>query len=159
MLWTVYFTVAFLLLIALFTWKGHSMHLFEILTVWMAVVFVDDLYVASLTLQLGWIEIPGVGETAFVRMIHLQILTPLIVVWGMSLTDRIRPFYGKWMAGAATGLVLALIRLHLSSCGVIRIVTEKGRVVDLLEALLLIAYAFAVRAAYRVLLRKDGLRL
>ncbi|MBB6669633.1 hypothetical protein [Cohnella nanjingensis] len=135
------------------------MHLFELLFVWMTVVFVDDMYVAVLTLNLKWIQPASGIEHGLVRCIYLQVLSPLLVVWGMTLADRIRQWYWKAMLPAATGVLIGLVQQHITVSGVMRFVADGKSSYNWLESILLVYYAFAVRSAYRTLMRKDGLRI
>jgi hypothetical protein len=153
LLLVVYLSAALLLMTA-FCVTDKKLHLFEILSAWMAVSSIAAVLSSYFMVNMKVIVVPDGREEAVVRIINMLVLTPLIVVWIM---DRVEPT-GKWALrwiGYLSIVVLLLLCGYLLFYNHVVRFVRWGWLAFAVKDIILPVAAFLAICVVRYLMRKD----
>jgi hypothetical protein len=155
---SVYSSFAIMALISFCT-SPKKLHLYQILFIWMGIVFFDDLYFTMTSLNAEIVKPSYTVANTVIRNLSLYVLTPIIMIWGLDFAARSRTKSAKglWLL-----LIIALmlgLEYSLSVTKVMHFPPYWKAWWSMLEmiALLLLSYTILVLSTF--ILRKDNIRI
>jgi hypothetical protein len=155
---SVYLSISIMALISFCT-TSKKLHLYQILFLWMGIVFFDDLYFSMTSLNLEIVKPSYTVTNTVIRNLGLYVLTPIIVIWGFDFAARCKTkaHKGIWLL-FTIGIMLGL-EYSLAETKVLLYPDYWKAWWSLSEmvALLLLSYALLILSAF--ILRKDGIRI
>lgn len=145
-----------LILIAFFAIKKR-LHLFEIIFTWLVVAFVHDAYFMYISLNLK-LAIPSTElPNVFIRVFYQQIITPVVVVWGLDGIIRAKGFLLKLVMFILPCLVLLGFKYVFYYFQIIKPALGWNYFYGSTEGAVLVLFTLICLYLYRIVLRKDGL--
>ncbi|REE68803.1 hypothetical protein A8990_13669 [Paenibacillus taihuensis] len=145
-----------LILIGFFTVKKR-LHLFEIIFTWLVVALVHDAYFMYISLNLK-LAIPSlILPNVFIRVFYQQIITPVIVVWGLDGILRVRGFLLKLVLFVVPCAALFGFKYVFYYYQIVESAHGWHFLYASIEGAILVLFTLICLYLYRIVLRKDGL--
>lgn len=83
MAFSVFFSLTIILLVS-FVAIEKKLHLFEILYMWMVIIFIHHTFLAVTVLNLKLVELPGYGANYWTLVFNRITLIPILIIWFMD---------------------------------------------------------------------------
>lgn len=133
-----------------------KLHPLRIAFVWISVVCMDEIFYTLMLTNWKLYDVSGRMDEWMVRLVNLDIVTPIIVLLGLEAAARVPKPGVRVAIGIATAAAMFAVDAFLIRSGVIRATEGFRWAIQAAEEAFLVAISYVALAGMGALMQKDG---